>query len=161
MNYKIIYNWKKIKFQKTGLLKKQVSNGICFVENIMQQSFGNSDQPLLLSIRSGARESMPGMMETVLNVGLTSKTIDRLINKTNNPRFVYDAYRRLITMYSDVVMEKANGIEPEEGKGIRDQLEDIFDRRKKKLCIVNDTDLKAADLNEICNLYKNKIYEKR
>ncbi len=74
-------------------------------------------------MRSGARSSMPGMMETVLNVGLCSTTIPGLIAKTGNPRFVYDAYRRLIMMYSDVVMEKAAGIEPAEGKGIRQQLE--------------------------------------
>ena len=75
--------------------------------------------PLLVSCRSGARKSMPGMMETVLNVGLCSKTIPGLIKKTGNERFVYDAYRRLIMMYSDVVMEKAEDIEPAEGKGIR------------------------------------------
>ncbi len=72
----------------------------------MKTKFGDNNNPLLLSVRSGARQSMPGMMETVLNVGLTSKTIPGLINKTDNPRFVYDAYRRLITMYADVVMVK-------------------------------------------------------
>ena len=69
---------------------------------------------------------MPGMMETVLNVGLSSKTIPGMIKKTGNERFVYDAYRRLIMMYADVVMEKAEGIEPEEGKGIRKQLDEML-----------------------------------
>ena len=75
---------------------------------------------------------MPGMMETVLNIGLCTKTIPGLIKKTQNERFVYDAYRRLITMYSDVVMEKAEGIEPEEGEGIRNQLDGIMERLKKR-----------------------------
>ena len=75
---------------------------------------------------------MPGMMETVLNVGLTSRTIPGMIKKTGNERFVYDSYRRLMMMYSDVVMEKAAGIEPQEGKAIRHQLEHIMDSMKKQ-----------------------------
>ena len=85
----------------------------------MGMKYGDPANPLLVSCRSGARKSMPGMMETVLNVGLCSTTIPGLIEKTGNERFVYDAYRRLIMMYSDVVMEKAEDIEPAEGKGIR------------------------------------------
>jgi len=77
-------------------------------ESHMEKLFGNRNNPLLVSVRSGARQSMPGMMETVLNLGLTTKTIPGLIAKTKNKRFVYDAYRRLIMMYSDVVMEKAD-----------------------------------------------------
>ena len=96
------------------------------IEKGMGNTFGDPDNPLLLSVRSGARMSMPGMMETVLNVGLTSKTIPGLIKKTDNTRFVYDAYRRLVMMYSDVVMEKAAGLDPEEGQGIRHQLESIL-----------------------------------
>ena len=92
-------------------LNQEVKDAVEKVEVIMGQNFGDLENPLLVSIRSGARQSMPGMMETVLNVGLTEKTIPGLIEKTNNPRFVYDAYRRLITMYSDVVMEKSEGIE--------------------------------------------------
>ena len=83
----------------------------------MARKFGDLANPLLVSIRSGARKSMPGMMETILNVGLTEKTIPGLIKQSNgNECFVYDAYRRLIMMYSDVVMEKAAGIEPKEAK---------------------------------------------
>ena len=104
-------------------LAQELKQSLSRVELIMGTKFGDPDNPLLLSVRSGARQSMPGMMETVLNVGLTSDTIPGLIEKTNNPRFVYDAYRRLITMYSDVVMEKAAGIEPPEGQGIRQKLE--------------------------------------
>mgnify|MGYP001399717267 CR=1 FL=1 len=89
-------------------LEKQLKESVNKIEKAMSKDFGNPENPLLLSVRSGARMSMPGMMETVLNVGLTSKTIPGLIKKTNNERFVYDAYRRLIMMYSDVVMEKAN-----------------------------------------------------
>ena len=84
---------------------------------------------MLVSCRSGARTSMPGMMETVLNVGLCPATIPGLMKKSGNERFVYDAYRRLIMMYSDVVMEKAEDIEPAEGKGIRVQLEHIMASR--------------------------------
>ena len=101
------------------ILAAEVKKSLIEVESIMGTKFGDSENPLLLSVRSGARKSMPGMMETVLNIGLTSESIPGLVKKTNNPRFVYDAYRRLITMYSDVVMEKAAGIEPSEGEGIR------------------------------------------
>ena len=101
-------------------LAAEVKKSLTEVELIMGTKFGDSVNPLLLSVRSGARQSMPGMMETVLNIGLTSKSIPGLIKKTNNPRFVYDAYRRLITMYSDVVMEKAAGLNllKEKGSGI-------------------------------------------
>ena len=79
-------------------LEPQVKNAISKTEEIMEAGFGDENNPLLVSIRSGARQSMPGMMETVLNVGLTTSTIPGLIKKTNNPRFVYDSYCRLITM---------------------------------------------------------------
>ena len=91
-------------------LKKEVQNALEKIEKIMGQKFGDSENPLLVSVRSGARQSMPGMMESVLNVGLTSKTIPGLIEKSSDERFVYDTYRRLITMYADVVMEKATAI---------------------------------------------------
>ena len=105
-------------------LKGQVDAAMAKVEKIMGKKFGDPKDPLLMSIRSGARASMPGMMETILNAGLTTKTIPGLIKKTSNPRFVYDAYRRLMMMYSDVVMEKAAGIEPKtDHDGIRFKLE--------------------------------------
>ena len=140
-------------------LEGEVQNAIKKVESIMDQKFGDPENPLLVSIRSGARQSMPGMMETVLNVGLTDKTIPGLIKKTDNPRFVYDAYRRLITMYSDVVMEKSEGIDPEPGKGIREQLEEIMDQMKIDRGVTDDTELTATDLEELCKQFKIKIKE--
>ena len=84
---------------------------------------------------------MPGMMETILNVGLSTKTIPGLIKKSNDERFVYDAYRRLISMYADVVMEKASGIEPSEGQSIREKLDQKLDFMKNREGIIADTDL--------------------
>jgi pyruvate,orthophosphate dikinase len=127
------------------------------VEAIMGQRFGNKDNPLLVSVRSGARQSMPGMMETVLNIGLTSQTIPGLIKKTQDERFVYDAYRRLITMYADVVMEKSAGIEPNKEKGIRTLLDKKFEELKSNKGIVNDYELTAADLKHLCKEYKTLI----
>src|SRR6056297_1092579 len=95
-------------------LDEEVDRAMAEVEKIMGMKYGDPDVPLLVSCRSGARQSMPGMMETVLNVGLCSKTLPGLIKQTNDEWFVYDAYRRLIMMYADVVMEKAEGIEPKE-----------------------------------------------
>jgi pyruvate,orthophosphate dikinase len=138
-------------------LENEVQSAVEKIEKIMGQKFGDVDNPLLVSIRSGARQSMPGMMETVLNVGLTKETIPGLINKTNNPRFVYDAYRRLITMYSDVVMEKSKGIESAQGTGIREQLEEIMDHMKNDRGISVDTDLTADDLKQLCEKFKLKI----
>ena len=125
-------------------LAAEVKKSLSEVESIMGTKFGDSENPLLLSVRSGARQSMPGMMETVLNIGLTSKSIPGLIKKTNNPRFVYDAYRRLITMYSDVVMEKAAGIEPAEGEGIRHKLEHHLSSYKLENNLEGDTDYKKV-----------------
>ena len=138
-------------------LAEEVKNSLAKVESIMGTKFGDSDNPLLLSVRSGARQSMPGMMETVLNVGLTSNTIPGLIKKTNNPRFVYDAYRRLITMYSDVVMEKAAGINPTDGEGIRQKLEHHLSSYKSEKNLENDTDLTENDWIKIIDIFKGEI----
>lgn len=135
-------------------LKKQVEAALPRVEKIIGKKFGNAENPLLVSVRSGARSSMPGMMETVLNVGLTTKTIPGLIKRTSNGRFVYDAYRRLLMMYSDVVMEKAAGIEPEEGKGIRQELEHAMERMKRGKGYRNDTELTVDDLKELSDEFK-------
>jgi len=140
-------------------LEQQVKLSIAKVERIMGAKFGDPENPLLVSVRSGARSSMPGMMETVLNVGLTSKTIKGLIKKTKNERFVYDAYRRLIMMYSDVVMEKAAGIESKEGKGIRVQLEHEMQKIKNEKGYSQDTDLTADDLKELVEIFKSKVQE--
>ncbi|MFH0796029.1 MAG: pyruvate, phosphate dikinase [Candidatus Omnitrophota bacterium] len=138
---------------------KEVKKNLAKVEKIMGSKFGDFENPLLVSVRSGARRSMPGMMETVLNVGLCSTTIPGLVKKTNNSRFVYDAYRRLIMMYSDVVMEKAAGIEPAEGKGIRVRLDGIMSELKKSQGYRSDTDLTADDLKSLCDTFKKKIKE--
>ncbi|MCG2707312.1 MAG: pyruvate, phosphate dikinase, partial [Candidatus Omnitrophica bacterium] len=141
-------------------LKGQVLAALEKIEKLMDKKFGDSNNPLLFSVRSGARKSMPGMMETVLNVGLTEKTIPGLIKKSGgNSRFVYDAYRRLIMMYSDVVMEKAAGIEPKGEDGIRKQLEKIMAQMKKDKNYTIDTDLNAEDLKKLCALFKIKIKE--
>ncbi|HPN29527.1 MAG TPA: pyruvate, phosphate dikinase [bacterium] len=139
-------------------LAGQVKTAMIQVEKIMGRKFGDSKNPLLVSVRSGARKSMPGMMETVLNVGLTEKTIPGMIAQSGgNERFVYDAYRRLIMMYSDVVMEKAAGIEPKDDQGIRRQLERIMDALKSKKGYKSDTDLNTDDLKILCGQFKTKI----
>jgi pyruvate,orthophosphate dikinase len=138
-------------------LKPQVEKAMERVEKLSGKRFGEPSNPLLVSVRSGARRSMPGMMETVLNIGLTEKTMPGLTKLTRNERFVYDAYRRLIMMYSDVVMEKARGIEPEESGGIRKQLEGIMDALKKEKGYKSDTDLGVDDLKELCKMFKAKV----
>ncbi|MBN2476464.1 MAG: pyruvate, phosphate dikinase [Pirellulales bacterium] len=138
-------------------MKEEVEKALKQTEAAMGMKYGDAEDPLLVSSRSGARQSMPGMMETVLNVGLCTKTIPGLVKKSGSERFVYDAYRRLITMYSDVVMEKAEGVEPAEGKGIRVQLEKIMDELKESKGYAGDTDLTAADLKQLCEAYKAKV----
>lgn len=140
-------------------LEKQVKDALAKVEKQMGAKFGDLQNPLLLSVRSGARASMPGMMETILNVGLNNQTREALIAKTGNPRFVYDSHRRLIQMYSDVVMEKAAGIEPEEGKGVRQQLEKKLHNMKEARGAKSDTDLTAEDLKNLIEIYKSKVQE--
>jgi len=112
-------------------LTGQVLEALRKVESIMGMKYGDTVNPLLVSCRSGARSSMPGMMDTVLNVGLCAATIPGMIAKTNNPRFVWDSYRRLIMMYADVVMEKAEGLDPALGKGIRKILDEKLDEIKR------------------------------
>ena len=139
-------------------LMDEVHAGIKKMEKIMGMKYGDPENPLLVSCRSGARKSMPGMMDTVLNIGLCSKTIPGLIKKTGgNERFVYDSYRRLIMMYADVVMEKAEGIEPADGQGIRKQLDDMLDAYKEKKGYASDTDLTADDLKKLAESFKARI----
>ncbi len=141
-------------------LKEDVEKSIRRIEGLMGKKFGDAHNPLLVSVRSGARRSMPGMMETVLNVGLTEKTIPGLIRQSGgNERFVYDAYRRLIMMYSDVVMEKAAGVETADDNGIRKQLDRLMDRMKKEKGYSSDTDMTADDLKRLCAVFKAKVRE--
>ncbi len=138
-------------------LRAQVESALRKVEKLMGKRFGDPRNPLLVSVRSGARKSMPGMMETVLNVGLSEKTIDGLVALTKNERFVYDAYRRLIMMYSDVVMEKAAGIEPREGKGIRKLLDERLEELKHSKGYKTDTELSIDDLKKLVVEFKQMI----
>ncbi|MDD7135560.1 MAG: pyruvate, phosphate dikinase [Bacteroidales bacterium] len=143
----------------TEELKRDVAEAMKATETIMGKKFGDPSDPLLVSCRSGARSSMPGMMDTILNIGLCSETIPGMIQKTGNPRFVYDAYRRLIMMYSDVVMEKAEGIEPEDGQGIRQQLDRMMMDLKEAKGYKSDTDITAEELKDLCEKFKAKVKE--
>ncbi len=136
---------------------KEVENHLRKTERAMGMKFGDKKNPLLLSVRSGARKSMPGMMETILNVGLNEDTLQGIVAKTGNPRFAWDSYRRLIQMYADVVMEKAQGIEPEEGKSIRNQLEHEMQKMKDKKGVKLDTELDADDMETLVGIYKDKV----
>lgn len=140
-------------------LMDDVWAGIKNIETLMGMKYGDSENPLLVSCRSGARSSMPGMMDTVLNIGLCTKTLPGLIKKTNNPRFVYDSYRRLIMMYADVVMEKAEGKEPAKGMGIRKILDDKLDAFKEKRGYKTDTDITADELKELAEDFKATVKE--
>ena len=140
-------------------VQSEVKKAMARVEKAMGKKYGDAANPLLVSVRSGARRSMPGMMDTVLNVGLCAKTLPGLIAQTGDERFVYDAYRRLITMYADVVMEKAAGIEPAEGKSVREQLEHAMEAVKKRKGVTEDTGLDAGDLKKLCDRFK-KIVKK-
>lgn len=140
-------------------LKNEVAEALKATEAIMGKKFGDAKNPLLVSCRSGARSSMPGMMDTILNIGLCSDTIPGMIEATQNPRFVYDAYRRLIMMYSDVVMEKAEGIEPEDGQGIRQQLDRMMGELKEAKGYKNDTEITADELKDLCVKFKAKVKE--
>lgn len=143
----------------TNELKGEVAAALEATEALMGKKFGDPKNPLLVSCRSGARSSMPGMMDTILNIGLCSGTIPGMIEKTGNPRFVYDAYRRLIMMYSDVVMEKAEGIEPADGMGIRQQLDRMMADLKKSKGYNSDTEITAEELKSLCEKFKKKIKE--
>ena len=138
-------------------LNNQVKESLARMEKLTGKKFGDANNPLLLSVRSGARKSMPGMMETVLNVGLNETTIKGLIAKTGNERFVYDAYRRLIMMYADVVMEKAAGIEPKHGKGIRKILDEKLEHIKHSKGYTSDTELTVDELKELVTDYKKTV----
>jgi len=140
-------------------LDSEIQWALANIESQMEMIFGDEENPLLVSCRSGARSSMPGMMETILNVGLCSSTIPGLINKTGNEWFVYDAYRRLIMMYSDVVMEKAEDVHPDDGIGIRLHLEMMMNNLKNDKGYENDTDIILEDMKSLCSRFKKKIKE--
>jgi pyruvate,orthophosphate dikinase len=129
-------------------LKTQVSNALKNIEQTLNLEFGNPNNPLLVSVRSGARSSMPGMMDTVLNLGLNDETVEGLAKKTNNPRFAYDSYRRFIQMYSDVVL----GIE-------HSNFEELLERRKETSGVILDTELSSEDLRKLVKEYKEIVQQ--
>ncbi|MBN1495168.1 MAG: pyruvate, phosphate dikinase [Spirochaetes bacterium] len=136
-------------------LTDEVRNAMKKVEQIMGAKFGDVSNPLLVSVRSGARASMPGMMDTVLNLGLNDKTIQGIIKKSGNERFGWDSYRRFIAMYGDVVM----GLKPE-SKDEHDPFEEVMDNLKKKRKIKMDLDLTVDDLKELVAQFKALIKKK-
>lgn len=134
------------------LIKEEVESAIDFIENIMGCKFGDLENPLLISVRSGARVSMPGMMDTVLNLGLNDKAIDGLIRKTANERFVWDSYRRFIQMYSGVVL----GMKPLTKEDI-DPFEEIMEHLKEKREIALDTEFTVQDLKDLVYDFKDVV----
>ncbi len=136
-------------------LEKQVREALAKVEKIMNAKFGDTENPLLVSVRSGARASMPGMMDTVLNLGLNDETVQGLIRKTNNPRFAYDSYRRFVQMYGDVVL----GLKPQRKDEI-DPFEAIIERKKHQRGITQDIELTTEDLKELVEEFKAEIKAK-
>ncbi len=138
-------------------LMAEVWEAMKVTEETMGMKYGDPENALLVSCRSGARSSMPGMMDTVLNIGLCTSTIPGFLKKTNNPRFVWDSYRRLIMMYADVVMEKAEGIETGEGKGIRKQLDEMLDEFKHKKGYSSDTDITADELKDLSEKFRERV----
>jgi pyruvate,orthophosphate dikinase len=130
-------------------INEQMVEALHTLEERMGQKLGGSSNPLLVSVRSGAKFSMPGMMDTILNLGLNDETVKALEAKSNNPRFAYDCYRRFIQMFGNVVLEIG-----------KDEFEHIFDGQKKKAKARLDTDLKAADLQQVIEGYKKLVQKK-
>ena len=129
-------------------LKAQVAAALAGIESLIGAKFGSVENPLLVSVRSGARASMPGMMDTVLNLGLNDQTVEGLAKRSNDPRFAYDSYRRFIQMYSDVVL----GVE-------HHHFEEILETHKEDRELHLDTDLSADDWKEVVEGYKKKVEE--
>jgi pyruvate,orthophosphate dikinase len=127
-------------------VRKQVENALKNLEKKMGKTLGDANDPLLVSVRSGAASSMPGMMDTILNLGLNDKSVEGLAKKSNNPRFAWDSYRRLIQMFGNVVMEMEHHT-----------FEHILENAKKSKGAKYDTDLTADDLKEIVMDYKTAI----
>ena len=133
-------------------LEAEVADALKKVEKVMEDTFGDAKDPLLVSVRSGGRASMPGMMDTVLNLGLNDVTIQGLIAKSGNPRFAYDSYRRFVAMFGDVVL----GLKPVSEDDI-DPFEEILEEKKKIRKASYDTDLTADDLKELVAEFKDAI----
>ena len=136
-------------------LPNQVRTGLRRIERIIKRRFGDAKRPLLLSVRSGARVSMPGMMDTVLNLGLNDTTVQGLIRQSGDPRFAYDCYRRFVQMYGDVVL----GLKPASKTDI-DPFEQLLEQKKAQRGVDNDTDLDAQDLQELVVAFKRLIHDR-
>jgi len=136
-------------------LEQQVNEALARIERIMGSRFGDPSNPLLVSVRSGARISMPGMMETVLNIGLNDETVKGLAAKTGDERFAYDCYRRFVNMYGDVVL----GVKPRHEKEA-DPFEEILERKKRERGVKLDTELTAEDLKELVAEFKALVQER-
>jgi pyruvate,orthophosphate dikinase len=136
-------------------LQSEVKKAIAKIEKAMGAKMGDVKNPLLVSVRSGARASMPGMMDTILNLGMNDEVAEGLVKKTNNRRFVYDSYRRFVQMYGDVVL----GLKPVHKDEI-DPFEVIIEAKKKSKGVHLDTELTADDLKDLVSLFKNAIKEK-
>ena len=134
------------------LLRADVEKALHGVEELMASKFGDVENPLLLSVRSGARASMPGMMDTILNLGLNDEVVEGLARKTNNPRFAYDAYRRFVQMYGDVVL----GMKPVNKEDV-DPFEAIIEMVKKEKGVKLDNELEVEDLKRLVVLFKEAI----
>ena len=136
------------------LLQDEVNAAVAHVEKLMNCKFGDVNNPLLVSVRSGARASMPGMMDTILNLGLNDEVAEGMAKKTNNPHFVYDSYRRFVQMYGDVVM----GLKPVNKEDI-DPFEAIIEKVKEEQGVVLDKDLSVESLKRLVELFKAAIKE--
>ena len=134
------------------LLKEEVANALAHVENLMNSKFGDVANPLLVSVRSGARASMPGMMDTILNLGLNDEVVAGLVAKTGNPRFVWDSYRRFVQMYGDVVL----GMKPVNKTDI-DPFEEIIEKVKEEKGVKLDTELTVEDLQQLVAEFKAAV----
>ncbi len=136
-------------------LSLQVRNGLRGIEKVIGRRFGTNNNPLLLSVRSGARVSMPGMMDTVLNLGLNDKTVRGVIQQSGNERFAFDCYRRFVQMYGNVVL----GLKPET-KAERDPFEQLLEKKKAAKGITEDTEFSAVDLADLVQSFKSLILER-
>ena len=137
------------------LLQDEVNAAVAHVENLMNCKFGDVNNPLLVSVRSGARASMPGMMDTILNLGLNDEVAEGMAKKTNNPHFVYDSYRRFVQMYGDVVL----GLKPVNKEDI-DPFEEIIEKVKEEQGVTLDKDLSVESLKKLVELFKKAIKER-
>ena len=137
------------------LLKPEVERAVANIEKLTNCKFGDKQQPLLLSVRSGARASMPGMMDTILNLGMNDEAVEAMAKRSGNPWFAWDSYRRFVQMYGDVVLEMKPA-----SKEDQDPFEEIIEKQKEKRGITKDTDLTVEDLKELVASFKAAVKER-